>query len=137
IDVGEAPPRRRLVIRPERAAAFLGQEVSVEDVEGAFALLGLSAVRKGWDVEVEVPGYRVDLEREVDLIEEVVRVRGYERVGSTVPGIRQSGGLPDGYALRRRLRETCVRAGLREVRSLSFVSQPELAMVGDHEAVRV
>ena len=45
----------------------------------------------GDEVTVEVPGYRADIEREVDLIEEVVRVQGYERVGSTLPPIRQAG----------------------------------------------
>ena len=44
-------------------------------------------------VVVEVPGYRVDLEREVDLIEEVVRVQGYENVGSTLPAIKRAGEL--------------------------------------------
>src|SRR5206468_726630 len=111
VDVGDAPPRRRLVIRPERTSDLLGQDVSADDIEDAFTLLGVNAARKGWEVEVEVPGYRVDLDREVDLIEEVARIRGYDRIGSTVPGIRQSGGLPETYALRRRLRETSVRAG--------------------------
>ena len=137
IDVGEAPPRRRVDVRPERASALLGQDLSAGDVEDAFTLLGIPAVRRDWNVEVEVPGYRVDLEREIDLVEEVARVRGYERIEATVPGIRQAGGLPDTYRLRRRIREAAVRAGLREVKSLSFVSQADLRLVGDHEAVRV
>src|SRR5437764_1328122 len=124
-------------VRPERASALLGQHLSAGDVEDAFTLLGIPAVRRDWNVEVEVPGYRVDLEREIDLVEEVARVRGYERIEATVPGIRQAGGLPDTYRLRRRIREAAVRAGLREVKSLSFVSQADLRLVGDHEAVRV
>src|SRR5207244_10270383 len=118
VDLGEAPPRRRIDIRPERASALLGQELSADDVEEAFALLGIPAVRRDWFFEVAVPGYRVDLEREIDLIEEVARVRGYDRIEATVPSIRQSGGVPQSYAFRRRTRESCVRAGLREVKSL-------------------
>jgi phenylalanyl-tRNA synthetase beta chain len=137
IDVGEAPSRQRIDIRPERAAALLGQELSLDDVEEAFELLGIRYVRRDWYVEVEVPGYRVDLEREVDLVEEVARVRGYDRIEATVPSIRQAGGVPQTYAFRRRIRESSVRAGLREVKSLSFVSQRDLELIGDHDAVRV
>jgi phenylalanyl-tRNA synthetase beta chain len=137
IDVGEAPSRRRIDIRPERTSALLGQELSADDVEDAFELLGIPRVRRDWYVEVEVPGYRVDLEREIDLVEEVARVRGYDRIEATVPGIRQSGGLPQTYAFRRRVRESSVRAGLREVKSLSFAAQRDLGLIGDHDAVRV
>ena len=51
-------------------------------------------------VEVEIPGYRPDIEREVDLIEEVVRIQGYEGVGATVPRSPELGGLPDGLRVR-------------------------------------
>jgi len=137
IDVGEAPPRRRIVVRPERTSLLIGQEIGADDVEDALALLGIRSARTGWEIEVEVPGYRPDLEREVDLIEEVARVRGYDRIGSTLPAIRQSGGLPATSAVRRRAREAFVRAGLREIRSLPFVSERDLGLVGDRDAVRV
>jgi phenylalanyl-tRNA synthetase beta chain len=88
-------------------------------------------------VEVEVPGYRVDVEREVDLIEEIVRVQGYERVGSSLPAARQPGGLPAGYAFIGRVRRSLVRAGLREVRQVPFVSDTDLALFGDPGAVPV
>jgi phenylalanyl-tRNA synthetase beta chain len=88
-------------------------------------------------VTVEVPGYRVDVEREVDLIEEVVRVQGYERVGSTLPPVRQAGGVPPAYAFLDRTRRLLVRAGLREVQLIPFASKADLEMIGDADAVRV
>ena len=72
--------------------------------------------RRATTSTVEVPGYRVDIEREVDLIEEVVRVQGYDRVGSTLPA-----DAPAGRAARMlrvpppRPRLADARAGLREV----------------------
>jgi phenylalanyl-tRNA synthetase beta chain len=137
VDVGEAPTRRRVVVRPGRASLLLGQEVSADDIEDAFTLLGIRSARTGWDVEVEAPGYRPDIEREVDLIEEVARVRGYDRIESTLPAVRQSGGVPPSAAFRGRVREALVHAGLREIRSLSFSSERDLRLVGDHDAVRV
>jgi phenylalanyl-tRNA synthetase beta chain len=86
-------------------------------------------------LEIEVPGYRVDVEREVDLIEEVARVLGYDRLGSHVPPTGQAGGVPDPYAFRDRIRDALVRAGLREVRLLSFASEDDLTLAGDRDAV--
>jgi phenylalanyl-tRNA synthetase beta chain len=84
-----------------------------------------------------VPGYRVDIDREVDLIEEVARVQGYDRIGSSVPSAGQAGGEPPRTAFRRRVRDAFVRAGLREVRLLSFASQEDLALTGERDAIEI
>src|SRR5262249_59415145 len=127
VDVGVAPPRRHVSVRPSRTGFLLATGLDSADVRQAFARLGIEAKDAGEDaVDVEVPGYRVDLEIEEDLIEEVARLRGYDTLRSTVPGMSQAGGLAGSYAFRRRLREAMVRAGLRETSSLSFASQAAL-----------
>jgi phenylalanyl-tRNA synthetase beta chain len=137
IDVGRAPERRRLSIRPTRASAVIGSEVSASDIAEALGRLGIAAEKADGEVRVEVPSFRPDLESEIDLIEEVVRVQGYDTLGSTVPGIRQAGGLQPSYALRRRIRELFVRAGLREATSLSFASGADLDLMGGAGGVRL
>ena len=88
-------------MRPSRATALLGYEMAPADVEASFDRLRMAHRRRGEDaIEVEVPGYRVDIEREVDLIEEVARLLGYDRIGSEVPAIGQAGGVPREYAFR-------------------------------------
>ena len=138
LDVGEAPPRRHVSVRPSRAGFLLATTLDAGDVRGAFDRLGVRTGGAGEDsVDVEVPGYRVDLEIEEDLIEEVARLRGYDTMPSTVPGISQAGGLAGSYAFRRRLREAMVRAGLRETSSLSFASQAEIDLMGGARPVPV
>jgi len=138
LEVGGAPGRRSITMRAPRASSLIGYPVSVADAGDVFDRLGMGHEPAGdGTIRVEVPGYRVDLEREVDLIEEVVRVQGYERVGSTLPPVRQAGGLPDRYAFLARIRRSMVRAGLREVRQLPFVSEGDLALAGDRDAIRV
>ena len=124
-------------MRPARASMLLDDEVSAGDAREVFDRLGMA--HRGGDeaVEVEVPGYRVDIEREVDLIEEVARVRGYARIGSTVPSAGQAGGVPASYAFEERLRDVLVRAGLREVKLLSFASGDDLAFTDDTDAIAV
>jgi phenylalanyl-tRNA synthetase beta chain len=130
VEVGEAPARRRLTVRPERASLLLGSPVTRKDVVEALAHLGMVGAPTNGTVEVDVPSYRPDLEREVDLIEEIARVEGYGRLSSTLPGVKQTGGYQESYAFRRRLRDALVRAGLREAISLSFASSEDLALMG-------
>ena len=138
VEVGGPPPRRRIELRAPRASALIGYAVKNVDAVAVFERLGIGTETVDEDtILVEVPGYRVDLEREVDLIEEVVRVQGYERVGSTLPPIARPGGLPAAYGFRTRVRDALRRAGLREVRQIPFVSEADLRMVGDDDAIRV
>jgi phenylalanyl-tRNA synthetase beta chain len=138
LEVGGAPPRRRIEMRASRASALIGYPVTREDSRKVFDRLGMAHEDATGDaIVVEIPGYRVDLEREVDLVEEVVRVQGYERVGSTLPPVRQPGGLPERYAFLGRVREALVRAGVREVRQVPFVSSDDLELTAEANAVRV
>jgi phenylalanyl-tRNA synthetase beta chain len=138
IEAGSAPERRRVGVRPSRAALLIGSPVSPRDVLDVCERLGLPADELDDRVEVEVPGYRVDIEREVDLIEEVVRVRGYEHVGSSLPAVRQAGGTSAEYAFRRRARERMAAAGLREIRPVPFATEADARLMpGEERPVRV
>jgi phenylalanyl-tRNA synthetase beta chain len=132
---GGPPERRSVSMRSARATALLGYPVTPADAAAVFDALRMTH-REGSDlVEVEVPGYRVDIEREVDLIEEVVRIQGYERVGATIPRSPEPGGLPESYAFARRVRDALVRIGLRQAVPLPFVSEDDLALMGDADAI--
>ena len=137
VEAGAVPQRRHVTMRAGRATKLIGYDVSAADATEVFGRLMMPSEVAGDDVTVEVPGYRVDIEREVDLIEEVVRVQGYDRVGSTLPAIRQPGGMPDPYEFRHRVRTSLMRAGLREVRSFPFASDADLALTGDRDAIVV
>jgi len=137
IDVGRPPERRRLSVRPERAAQVLGYGTSAADVAESLGRLQIAAEKRDHVVEVEVPGFRPDLQEEIDLIEEVVRVQGYDNLGSTLPGIKRPGGFAPTYEFRRRVRDALVRAGLREALSLSFASPADLDLMGVEAAAGV
>jgi phenylalanyl-tRNA synthetase beta chain len=137
VEAGAVPPRRSVTLRASRATKLIGYVVSPADATDVFDRLTMRSDVKGDEVNVEVPGYRVDIEREVDLIEEVVRVQGYRRVGSTLPPVRQPGGTPEPYDFRNRVRGSLMRAGLREVRSFPFASDADLGLTGDTDAIGV
>jgi phenylalanyl-tRNA synthetase beta chain len=137
LDVGGAPERRRIRVRPERASLVVGLPLSLEDVTSVFERIDIGASPAHGAVEAEIPGFRPDLEQEDDLVEEVIRVLGYDRVGETLPPIRQPGGVPEAYRFRRLIRETLAAAGLLESTSYSFASAADLTLTGDRDAVRV
>ena len=136
-DVGTEPERSTVSVRPDRASQLIGIELTSSEVREALGRLRLPATEEGDRVNVEVPGYRVDLEREVDLIEEVARITGYERVPSTLPGVRQAGGLSREQLLRRRIADLLSGAGLLEARSLSLTPASDADVLPGVEPIRV
>ncbi len=72
---------RRVSVRPSRASLLLGMNISPEQAKESLDALSLPAEKEGKDkLNVTVPTFRMDIEREVDLIEEIARIVGYENV---------------------------------------------------------
>jgi phenylalanyl-tRNA synthetase beta chain len=126
IDVYPAPRKVvRLGLRPERQRTVLG--VDVPDGLRGEILGGLGF--KGESPAIEVPSWRGDVSREIDLVEEVGRHFGINKIPATLPPARRPGGLRPSQVLERRLRDVLVGAGLSEVVSYSFVSRAAGAAV--------
>ncbi len=103
-----------------------GEERDLEDgrITATLEALGcqLTADDDGWQVVVP-PERAVDLKREVDLIEEVARLVGYDHFASHLPDPLVPGGLEPVQQLERRLRRSLCAAGLQEICSLSLVGE--------------
>src|SRR5687767_2174522 len=129
VDVYPHPrPRPRVRLRMARVQRLIGASPSREDARRILDGLGLTTSDKDGDIEVEVPGFRRDIAMEDDLVEEVVRVWGYERIPSTLPAgaislTRVPAALRQAQAARRAL----VGAGLVEVITYVF-SDPARAL---------
>jgi phenylalanyl-tRNA synthetase beta chain len=78
----------------------------------------------------QVPSFRPDVSREVDLVEEIARVRGFGAIPSELPAFPPSRDAAPRQGLSRRARETAVALGLSEAVTYSFVSPRDLAAVG-------
>jgi phenylalanyl-tRNA synthetase beta chain len=77
------------------------------------------------DFTVQVPTWRLDVDREIDLIEEVARIYGFERFPNTLPSL--SGGVQEPPEARKesRLRRDLLALGYNQAISLSFISHQE------------
>ena len=117
-------PHQAKVIHLERAriARLLGMEVPDDAVVRILAALGLQlrTAGDGWDAVI--PSWRVDIHRQVDLIEEVGRHHGFEHLPSTFPGVEQAPPPSDPRIARdRRVRTALLGMGFSEAITFAFV----------------
>ena len=113
---------RRVYLRPDRARKILGAEVQDEQMATILSSLQLVVEREDDRLRVEVPTFRFDLEREIDLVEEIARIYRYSRIPSTLPRTSHNiGRLTPGQVVRRRMRRALSGKGLREAINYSFV----------------
>ena len=114
--------------RPARAAQLLGTPVSKVESLRILESLGCNVVEQSDDaITAEAPSWRPDLGREVDLIEEVARVRGYEEIPTAVPRVHPSEtGTASLLKFVDRLRDAAATSGLFEAVNYGFLSVDDL-----------
>jgi phenylalanyl-tRNA synthetase beta chain len=127
VDVGgEGPPAKTLRLRDEKVTRLLGTEVPLGEQAELLERLEFGVTDGGDYLDVTVPAFRRnDVTREVDLIEEVARLWGLEKLPTTIPGHGMSGRLTPEQKLRRRAADALVGAGFSEAVGWSFQS-PEV-----------
>jgi phenylalanyl-tRNA synthetase beta chain len=110
-----------------------GRGISAEIVERYLTSLGcvLKPAAEAGAYSVTLPSWRLDLEREIDLIEEVARVYGYNRFADTLPG--SAGAVREQpHAEQEQLVRTTLRGlGFTEAVSSTFVAEGEAVVFGD------
>jgi phenylalanyl-tRNA synthetase beta chain len=110
-----------------RCRALLGLDIADTEIDTILQRLGL--VKSG--VQWTVPSFRPDLTREVDLIEEVIRVAGIERAPSRLRGFPAAAGVADlRHDNAEKLRERLRAQGFSEARTSHFVSPEALQRTG-------
>ena len=116
-------------LRPQRVGSLLGAGIATRQQVDYLTALGMRVTERGSTLEVEVPTFRPDLGREVDLIEEVGRLAGFERLPATLPPGR-SGRLDRDQVVDRGLRRMFANLGLHEAWTSSFMSPTDVERLG-------
>jgi phenylalanyl-tRNA synthetase beta chain len=118
--------KKRVSLRFERLDQLLGTHVPPKEAE---AILGRLGFEKSPPQEWIVPTHRPDVTREVDLIEEVARVRGMASIPTEIPAIRPTDDAGPRETLDRRARHAALELGLSEALTYAFTSPITLERV--------
>jgi phenylalanyl-tRNA synthetase beta chain len=145
IDVGGPGPAPAVIrTRDARVSGLLGAEIPRPDSARILAALGFGVAEAQDGLDVSVPYWRrADVTREADVIEEIARLWGLEKLPSTLPARRgATGRLDAGQRLRRRAEDALAAAGLYEAVGWSFAAPDlleRLRVAGDprHAPVRL
>jgi len=137
--VARLPKRKPVAMRVARAQKIIGIAVPAKEMGAVFRRLGFPVKTKGQSFVVSPPSYRFDLEIEEDLIEEVARVYGFERIAAHPPRVAATMlVVPEQKRSLHLLRERLAAADYREVISFSFVEPGwEADFAGEANPIRL
>jgi phenylalanyl-tRNA synthetase beta chain len=142
-NVAKLPQRQPVKMRVARARKIVGVQISADEMADIFSRLGFKFRRDGSGTDeffvVTPPSYRFDIEIEEDLIEEVARLYGFERIPADPPRATAS---MRGFSERRRslhdLRDRMAAQGYQEVVNYSFVEDEwEKDFAGNADPIRL
>lgn len=120
----------KITLRYSKVNRVLGISLTNEEIEEYLLRLGFSVSNKTEDTVVAaVPSFRVDVSREIDLIEEIARLYGYKNIPTTIPVSRLSIAVEsNNVVVINTVKEFFVNCGFSEVINYSFIS-PFLASI--------
>ena len=121
-DVAQLPERKPVQVRSARAAKVIGVDIDDKEIGAIFARLDLAAAKTADGYSVTPPSYRFDIAIEEDLIEEIARIHGYERIPASRPRVRAAmREQPETVRPLTRVKEAIAARDFQEVVNFSFV----------------
>ncbi|MEA2754165.1 MAG: phenylalanyl-tRNA synthetase beta chain [Aliidongia sp.] len=126
----EPPWQRQVALRPERVASLGGLAVEEAEIEHILTALGCGVERENGRFQVALPSWRGDIEGEADLVEEVLRIHGYDHIPVVPMSLDTALPRPALNAAQRRaglVRRSLAERGLNEAVTFSFMSS---ALIG-------
>ncbi|MBF0409545.1 MAG: phenylalanine--tRNA ligase subunit beta [Candidatus Riflebacteria bacterium] len=113
---------KRIVVRPKRVSQITGIEIKSQQIETILNRLKIEVQRDGDTILAGVPPFRHDIEQEADLIEEIIRIYGYENLPSTLASIPS---MPQPSSnlerLTNRVTDHLVSLGFNQILTYSFI----------------
>ncbi len=130
-----------IMFDPKKAAELTGANISAREVKIILTALGFAVQAKGKKLKVKVPSFRKDVKQEEDLVEEIARIWGYEKINASMPILKAHSdpAYPKMYNYKRRIRQIMQGLGLDEVITYSLLSKnaEEKANINTKDSVTI
>ena len=138
VDVWAQPHEpQKVTLRTDRCRKLLGVDIDDATQLEILARLDLAPAADDGEIVCTIPSFRSDLKREVDLIEEIARLHGYDKIPTHAKVTHSVVGMSDDERATRALREVLSAAGFDEAITFTFVDDAEAALFGFEGGVRV
>jgi len=124
---------KEITLSLDEVPRILGINIASEDIKDIFKKLNLSPVKKKNKITVTIPSYRTDLGKDIDLIEEVARLYGYDKIPSRLPAFtpHKTYQLEKKTAyLENEIRRILCGMGLNEIMTYSLTSRNAMEHLG-------
>jgi len=125
-DIGRSAPKEKMVdLRPSHLNKISGIDMPAAKVKSILTALGLKIRSSSGDkIRLAMPHFRHDLDKEIDLIEEVARINGYDKIPRTIPPIITQPALEAAERIAdNRIRSALTALGLDEIITYSLLSR--------------
>ncbi|MBM7558062.1 phenylalanine--tRNA ligase subunit beta [Halanaerobacter jeridensis] len=117
---------QEIIVRPQRVREILGLELAKIKIKSYLERLHFDIEDKGVNLLVKVPTYRVDVNKEIDLIEEIARIYGYDKVEPTQARVELKQGKKNWkQKVEAKTKELLTDLGIFEVQNYSFINESE------------
>ncbi len=121
--------RKEIILRTSKVNQILGTHLSGQEIKRLLESLQLGVKGQGSRVKIVIPSFRQDLTREIDLIEEIIRIYGYDKIPTSFPYIKPTAQSPQpkNRIVESLIREVLVSQGLNEVINYSLLGREILS----------
>ena len=122
-----------VVLRLSEVHRILGGKLTTREIFRILKKLGFGVIPEGQadaQFRVQIPSWRLDVEREIDVIEEIARLHGYDKFENTLPAYSGAVVEPPHAAVDATLRERALALGYNEAISLTFISHADAERFG-------
>lgn len=131
IDIGaRAPEKNTVTLEYKKLNSILGAEIAPAKVKKILVALGLKLKSSTKEkVSFQAPAFRYDLNKEIDLVEEVARIYGYDKIPVTIPAVLdQPERLPANAIIEKKIRTLLTSLGMDEIITYSLVGRKVIKM---------
>ncbi len=125
--------KKTISMRPQRINDLLGTNISAEEMAEILTRLEMKSEKKENELIVTVPTFRLDIVEEVDFVEEIARLYGYDQLGMTLPKGNSQGAKTNGQIIEDYAKNILNGLGINEILTYSFVGPKSLDMINISE----
>jgi phenylalanyl-tRNA synthetase beta chain len=130
VDVYPNPVLQRIVaVSPEYINKRLGSDFSKKEIESVWDKLNFEYRERGGEYEIRIPFLRLDLQEDYDLVEEVIRILGYDRLVGKLPEIKLDSSINETFYKMLWARNKLLLEGYSEVMTYTFTHKGEVEVL--------